>query len=187
MARIYPRPIPFNMLLFFQVSTFNISEINSSPSDTVDKLFSSWTQWSNCANRCRQTRTRRCKQRDLCKRKRFKERRLCPIEPERKRCKNRKLRRGDMNLRNRMQDFVSNLLYMEWSRWSPCLRSCKQRRFRMCSNRRYCRDTALMEEKACFVPGGRCTRPPEVSTTPATTVITEPPTTGRVSLKWSVL
>ena len=59
-------------------------------------------------------------------------------------------------LTRKLQDMVFNLLYNEWSSWSMCTRSCKQRRFRTCAMKNWCKNVLLMEEANCYHKGTNC-------------------------------
>ena len=55
-----------------------------------------------------------------------------------------------------MRGATYDLLYREWSPWSPCLRSCLKRRSRTCRVTRWCRVDTLREERRCYAPGTNC-------------------------------
>lgn len=116
------------------------------------EMYSDWSKWSKCNDACQQRRIRSCTAPETCKGSILKEQRDCvktkgACHPK---------RRSRWGITKRLEDLMYDLLYDDWSPWSACTRSCKKRRYRTCSLKRWCRNTILLEEKKCYVSGGSC-------------------------------
>ena len=138
--------------------------------ENIDSLYGPWTPWSRCRRSCVQKRSRQCLHNATCeipvlqtKRSCWKRRGRCALSRQTK-------QRGDVTPR---EDIFYDLLYYDWSEWSPCTRNCKQKRYRTCAVRRWCKHVVLKEERPCAPAGSACRNGGELTTEEVDAVLEE--------------
>ena len=137
----------------------DVSQSAPAPANTTDDIFcnyyTQWTQWNKCNKHCMQSRKRKCKDRKVCGKARFKEKRAC--DTEKKRCPNHQLQIFGGSPRNRLiEDKLYDIFYRPWSEWSPCNRKCVRRRRRRCKRLNICAGGYLEEQRQCSKTEGKC-------------------------------
>ncbi|XP_064628368.1 coagulation factor IX-like isoform X2 [Lineus longissimus] len=130
------------------------------PLESLDaEFFITWGAWSPCNRKCKQQRSRKCKDSTVCQNMIQRERRKCykpNCDDIDKRSKNRR-KKSQTQSQKLYGQFVYDLMYSKWSDWSPCLRSCQKRRIRECDIPALCRDTVLIQVRRCFA-GTKCAK-----------------------------
>ncbi|ESP04644.1 hypothetical protein LOTGIDRAFT_179982 [Lottia gigantea] len=122
------------------------------------EYYSEWSKWTQCSRKCEQTRERRCRLPEQCGHSFVKEKRMCKNRSK-KRCSVLSYKMLGFKRRNRfIEQLLYDLLYDKWSKWSPCNRSCKQKRQRKCMVAHICRKSSIQEERRCRVQGKKCER-----------------------------
>ena len=140
--------------------------------------FSEWSVWSNCSSKCTQRRKRTCLTPGACGRNVIIERRECPEKrtPEglvipcvqQQPQQTKRDARHQTFLKRLLSDIydptreeestltMEEFLYSDWSSWSHCSRSCRQKRFKECQFPLLCGRKMILEERGCFPEGTRC-------------------------------
>ncbi|XP_014674731.1 PREDICTED: serine protease 30-like [Priapulus caudatus] len=118
-------------------------------------IYHPWSDWSTCTHRCRQHRIRHCSSRTDCGRNRLKEVRSCFTGH----CASHSndSRGGAGPQRVRAAD-TSDHHYSDWSEWSPCTRTCVQRRFKECVRPSQCDGDIISEQRECAPSNSACER-----------------------------
>ena len=171
---------PRNLGFFMRVrpATPSITPASSSssptllPSPSAGPVFSEWSSWSNCSRKCTQKRKRSCLTPASCGANVMIERRACPRKTSAdgsiKACQPRREARHQTFLKRLLSDIydpaeeedsaltMEEFLYSDWTVWSRCSRSCRQKRFKECQFPLLCGRKMILEERGCFPEGTRC-------------------------------
>ncbi|KAK3103830.1 hypothetical protein FSP39_022242, partial [Pinctada imbricata] len=116
--------------------------------------YTNWTPWNKCNKHCMQTRKRKCKDKKVCGKARFKEKRTCQRG---KKCPNHVLKIMGSSIRNRrIEDRLYDIFYKPWTEWYPCNRKCVRRRRRRCKRLNICAGGYLEEQRPCSKTENAC-------------------------------
>ncbi|KAH3860817.1 vitamin K-dependent protein C-like [Dreissena polymorpha] len=129
------------------------------PGNLLVTMYHPWTAWTECNNKCIQSRKRHCKKYLHCGNSYIKEKRNCHKD----KCSHKSSRNRMKLLRlHKNGKFVKQILYKylygAWSAWTPCSRSCSKERRRNCKQPTMCGDSYLLEEKQCRRNSPTCKR-----------------------------
>ena len=161
--------------VFMRARPATTTSDNSAPSssDSTGPAFSEWSEWSNCSTKCTQRRRRQCLTPGACGRNVIIEKRECPekkladgslIES----CQPKRDARHQTFLKRLLSDIydpareeesaltMEEFLYSDWTIWSRCSRTCRQKRFKECQFPLLCGRKLILEERGCYPEGTRC-------------------------------
>ncbi|KAI1292237.1 Coagulation factor X [Halotydeus destructor] len=144
----------------------------AAPGLTFNDVYSEWSAWKRCNRRCKQVRTRVCKVNEVCGTTILKEERGCtgdkcplstPSDLDQQVDQQQQQVQGNGNKggRKRQRNFrvlyhLQNMIYSEWSEWSPCTSHCRTRRYRVCELHQVCGNSMMKEDALCYNEGSTC-------------------------------
>ncbi|KAK6169154.1 hypothetical protein SNE40_020259 [Patella caerulea] len=150
-----PTTTPVNYNTTYSTSDIDAKETNID--SILCEYYSKWSKWTPCSRKCEQVRERRCRRPEQCGNSFVKEKRTC--RRQKGRCSVLSYKLLGFKRKNRfIEQLLYDLLYSSWSKWSPCTRSCKQKRQRECAVQHICRKSSIQEERRCRVTGKLCER-----------------------------